>query len=397
MGNQDLDSLLRISGATRLRLTITSRSTRPVGRFRDWDVRVRIGRSKFAHDRPYYRQLLFGGGPGEPLRGPNVADYYREVSWNQFTYKDAGSYGPVTWEGWDASSKTQKCVAVARLLETQGFDFRPFDTNHDGVVDLSELTVLVIHNDGTAGYGWMPSDPDGTMLEGSRLRAAPGIAFVPHRVDFETLTHELAHALSNRVVDLYGANEGLSSGLTLMGNTLNNPPDDRTSLYLDAWHRARLGWISRAFSPGDHEETGSIELGSDRLAESRGEASYLFLIRRSGGDGSESYLFEYRDGSGYDNGVGDRGIVAWHVREDGKGNPSAGAGDDIPGHAIYAVGPDAARGARRAWKPSDGRFRLRWSDGSLLPQKFWVEASSAERGSALLEWRTAGGTNDPSP
>jgi len=144
-------------------------------------------------------------------------------------------------------------------------------------------------------------------------------------------------------------------------------------------------------------KTGSIELGSDRWVESRGESPYLFLIRRSGGDNSESYLFEYRDGSGYDNGVGDRGIVAWHVREHGMGNPSAGERDDIPGHAIYAVGPDVARGARRAWKPSDGRFRLRWSDGSLLPQEFWVEASSSDRGSAVLKWRTAEGTNDPSP
>ncbi len=113
------------------------------------------------------------------------------------------------------------------------------------------------------------------------------------------------------------------------------------------------------------------------------------IVRKPGGDGLEYYLFEFRDGSGYDNGVGDRGIVAWHVREDGKGDPFVGeGGDNTPGHAIYAVSPDAARGGQRAWKVSDGHFRLRWADGSLLPATSWVEALSIEKGSALLRWST---------
>lgn len=45
------------------------------------------------------------------------------------------------------------------------------------------------------------------------------------------------------------------------------------------------------------------------------------IIRNPRAVDSEYFVFEYRDGSGYDNGVGDRGIVAWHVREDGQGKP----------------------------------------------------------------------------
>jgi M6 family metalloprotease-like protein len=388
-------SFFTTPGATRWRLTVTDRSPRQVGYFHDWELKFLVARPPFAHDRGYYRRLLFGGGgPRDPFRSPNAADYFREVSRGKFTFREAGVYGPVTWDGWDGSSKAERCVAAARLLEGQGFDFRPFDANHDGLIDVFELTVLVIHNERDVGVGWADTDPAGTALERPRLRTAPGVAFVTHRVDFESLTHELAHAVSNRVVDLYGDHEGLSHGLTLMSTTMGNPPDDRKSLYLDAWHRGRLGWFGGARQPGTAD---GGELGNERWADARGGRSYPLLFHKPGSGGSEYYVFEYRDGSGYDNGVGDHGVVAWHVREDAKGDPFAAQGEPkVPGHSVHAVGPDAARGARRAWKPSDGRFGLRWADGSPLPQTFWVQASPTGQGSAVLRWSKPEESDSPS-
>ncbi len=137
------------------------------------------------------------------------------------------------------------------------------------------------------------------------------------------------------------------------------------------------------------------ELGSGRQGRSPGVPTYSLVVRKPGVDGVECFLFEYRDASGYDNAVADRGVVAWHVRENRDFFPSAGEGDNVPGHAIYAVGPDSERGAQRAWKPSDGRFRLRWADGSLLPATYWVETPASEEGRVFLKWSAADGNRSP--
>ena len=98
-------------------------------------------------------------------------------------------------------------------------------------------------------------------------------------------------------------------------------------------------------------------------------------------------MFEYRSGCGYDNGVADHGIVAWHCREDSRGGPFIGEGAESPAHSIYVVSPGAPRGGSRAWKPSDGPFRLHWADGSPLPCSYRVETISpgGRRGPAMDE------------
>ena len=102
--------------------------------------------------------------------------------------------------------------------------------------------------------------------------------------------------------------------------------------------------MAQALDPGTADRA---ELRGEAWVDSRGARSRPMIVRKPGGYGSEYYLFEFRDGSCYDNGVGDRGIVAWHVREDWKGDPFVGeGGDNTPGHAIYAVSPDAARGGQ---------------------------------------------------
>jgi M6 family metalloprotease-like protein len=392
------NELLSVRGCRRWRFTVTDASPGNVGHLKKWGLGCRIARFPFAHDQESYRRLLFGDGQTrDPLRAPNAADYFREISRGKATYTDAGVFGPMLWDGWDGSSDPEQCAAAVRLLEAQGFDFRPFDTDHNGIVTINELTVLVIQNDGDGHDGRTRVDPGGTVLERIPLRVQPAIVFVPQQFDFKSLTHELSHALVlGHMVDLYGAwsKECRSEGLTLMSCTLSTPPDDKSSIYLDPWHRTRFGWLGR-FDPGTADRA---ELGSEAWVDARGARSHPMIVRKPGGDGSEYYLFEFRDGSGYDNGVGDRGIVAWHVREDGKGAPIVGEGtDNSPGHAIYAVGPDSERGGRRAWKISDGQFRLRWADGSLLPATYWVEALSIEKGSAILRWSATPESRSPKP
>ena len=79
-----------------------------------------MARFPFVHDQDYYRRLLFGDGhTRDPLRAPNAADYFREVSRDKATYTDAGICGPVLWEGWDGSSDPEQCAAAVRLLKAR--------------------------------------------------------------------------------------------------------------------------------------------------------------------------------------------------------------------------------------------------------------------------------------
>jgi len=383
------NSLLDIPGCSRWRLTVLDTVPGKTGTLKFWGLTRRLARFQFAHDREGYRHVLFGDAKmRDPRNAPNIRDYFLEVSRGRFSYTDAGLFGPVALEGWDQLTDPEQVAAAVRSLESQGFDFPNYDGNHDGIVGPDELTVLIIHNNGDGHDGRERMNPGGTRLALSPLRVNPFTVIVPQQFDFLTLSHELTHAIHPaRGVDLYGdwaTKESLSMGLTLMGATLNTPPDDRKSIYLDPWHRYRLGWFDVSeVRLGDH-----AVLGSESWRDPRGGHASPLIVRRPGGDGTEYYLFELRDGSGYDNGVGDRGVVAWHVREDRWGGAYRGWFNSPPGHAIYAVGPDNVRGAMHAWKPSDGKFRLQWADGTQLEETFWIESGATDGSSAVLRWST---------
>src|SRR5262249_18132031 len=162
--------------------------------------------------------------------------------------------------------------------------------------------------------------------------------------------------------------------------------DKPYTVYLDAWHRVRLSW----WVPGG---TGlsSMELGDESWRGFFDERSRPALFENPDPNAHEYYLFEYRGRRSYDQSVNDIGIVVWHVREDGNGNPFQGPQNTLPeGDAIYAFSsdPSNAVGGSHAWHPSDGIFQLRWDDGSLLPLAFWVEDLPRSTNSQLLRWKT---------
>ncbi len=179
LGRLTPNSLLTVRGCGRWRMTVTDTSPGNVGTLKTWGLTLRTARFPFAHDAAQYRRLLFGDGvENDPLVAPNVADYFREVSRDKFTYRDAGIYGPVVWEGWDGSSDVEQRAAAVHLLEAHGFDFRRFDADGNGIVTIDDLTVLVIHNDGDAREGVTRVEPGGTALKRTQLRVQSAVVFI---------------------------------------------------------------------------------------------------------------------------------------------------------------------------------------------------------------------------
>ncbi len=359
------------------------------GMLNGWTLKFRTAWYPFTHDMNYFSRLLFGDHSApDPYHKPVVNDYYLEVSRNHFGFIPAGMFGPVDWPTWRNATDAMHRADVIHLLEARGFNFAAYDHNGNGQIDNDELEILAIDN--SSDDGGMNRNAGGCVpLNQSRVQVCASVAFVGEQIDFQTLAHEMSHSLGTR--DLYGVwnQECFSFGFTLMSCT-ENGPDLLSSVYLDPWHRKRLGWVfpyAASFGP--------YELGDETWMDFYGNKSRPAVFYRDSNP-KEYYLFEYRGGRSYDNRAPNWGIVAWHVLETDSGDP----GDPVEGHAIYVFSPvykkdDQAVGGSRPWTPADGRFQVAFKDGSYLPLSFWVEQPAHSNNSMILHWDAAPANNAP--
>jgi M6 family metalloprotease-like protein len=353
------------------------------GTLDSWKLHRRKAMTKFAHDASYYQSLVFSAPQ-------SVNGYYNEISRYQFHFDNAGIYS-TTWSSWTPynahpsqphgkdNDEVRQTIAD---LESAGFNFKAYDKNNDNIIDDSELMILEIDNVGNVG-GKNRGMNDGVAspkVNGGSLTVRSRVAFLAEETDFETICHELSHTLGT--VDLY-ADTHRSQGLTLMGGTISSS-DNMDTLYLDPWHRFKLGWVFPLAVSGD-----SYEIGDETYTDFYGTRARPAVFYNSA-DPHEYYLFEYRGGRGYDRNVSDWGIVAWHVKEYADGQIYQGPNhDQTEGWAVYASGPDKLLGGSRAWHASDGNFQLKWTDGTPLPLTFWVEEPGYSYNSNILHWASA--------
>src|SRR5262249_44472160 len=119
--------------------------------------------------------------------------------------------------------------------------------NNDGVVDHTELTVLVAEADPGQSGGGAVRTIDTFLPAGWTTGLGGDVAFVSHYADFQVFAHELSHILGTD--DLYGAS-GLSGGLTPLGPSPGPHDDPATQViegvthHIDPWHTIQLGWVN---------------------------------------------------------------------------------------------------------------------------------------------------------
>ena len=184
-----------------------------------------------------YEQGVFG--PAHP----NLSAWFSEMSNGAFTFSRATivHLGPYSCPLPELTSVRTQLEDAANVDGPGGFEFKNYDTNHDGIVETSELALLGISSVYRAAGQTFPVDQVIFPGDASRqVRVALKWSFVGDNDTLTTMAHELCHGACG-MVDLYGSHcRGI--GLTLASCTSSETtPTDL--VHLDPWHKIRMGWV----------------------------------------------------------------------------------------------------------------------------------------------------------
>lgn len=286
-----------------------------------------------------FKDLLFTPG-GVPTG--SAADYYTEVSFNKLTLS-----GKV--QGWyttdylkshygDRTGRYADCAyEAAKKADAAGFDWAPYDNDHDGYVD----TLWVVHSGlgaeetgntrtdiwshswdfASAGKGvFTTSTPDsynGGYIKINNYIIQPETSFWSGGdglsqgiVGIGVFCHEFGHALG--LPDLYdtsGTGEGLgNASLMAAGSWGGDGNDSRYPAHMDAWCKVDLGWISPSVVTSD----GPYSIMNTELNSTQS----CYLVKPSGSAVNQYFLVENRQHNGYDQNLFATGLFIYHIDTD---------------------------------------------------------------------------------
>lgn len=202
------------------------------------------------HTVAHFNDRFFDTAP------PSVRDYYTEVSYGTFTYV------PGAVMGWYPSTSTQASyIGPPRnhypvFAEAIGdvdpfFNFGPYDTDNNGVVENEELTLFMIvsGNQGGAFHTWNRPNvvTADTNAFGNPVSVEGEYSVTHENRHIGSYCHELGHDLG--LPDLYDTDPqwdgtsttGLSEGI---GNYGLMGGGSWTFSHMTAWSKIQLGWIT---------------------------------------------------------------------------------------------------------------------------------------------------------
>ena len=278
-------------------------------------------------------------------------------------------------------------------LDASALNLGRYDTNGDGRLSDTELPIVLVNalpprgprNPFGSNGGINRTLPACTRIGGTSLDVCPDakVGVAGESTGFGTIAHELTHTLG--AIDLYGADQQRSVGLTLMGATVL-PDDVHEYLHLDPWHKMRFGWLQPRIV-----DIASLTSTQDALLSPPSTNGYSTILFHDSRRGVRDYLLvEYRRNDGLDRHVADVGVAIWQVHADDAWNPIAmpaqvGNGSDVTMMHLGAPG-SAIRGGSRLWRPEDGEVRLPWFDGS--DSGLWLLVTASGGATAQVRWRS---------
>jgi M6 family metalloprotease-like protein len=300
-------------------------------------------------------------------------DYFHKVSGGRFGIENAGVLGwfdnsSVIWEtiGDDLpfcinGYKTPHIAkrADALLQADAVFDFSQYDLNEDGVLEVSELAIImVIPQD--VGFGKarvQVNDPDCDVppleLDGVLIPEIVEWYTSLQNGDLMVAAHEIAHQTLG-LDDIYSVpNVTAARKLSLMSLTVEAASEVTTTTHLDPLHKLALGWVT----PEIVDHSGVYALQDTKLS---GKVAVLPRYRKDpvlpwfDSRGQEYLLVENRQWNLpglYDVDLNDRGIAVWHVVSEPDDNANAPRG--IPVADWQAMDQTQARLGLRLLKQFD--------------------------------------------
>jgi len=268
----------------------------------------------------HFRDLFFSLGA---LPTKSVREYFRDVT-NGLVDIQGDVVGPFRLpqtlaayahggSGLGATLPNARTMARdAALAANPTVNFTPYDNDGDGFVD----AFIVIH----AGPGGEVTGNSGDIwshkwvLDGGALTADSTKIFayltVPEDCRIGVCAHEIGHLMFG-FPDLYdtdGSSEGIGNWCLMAGGSWGAGGD--TPTHPSAWCKANQGWVSV-----DNRTTNAIINIPDVKS-----SHTVYRLWKDGTAGSEYFLVENRQQTGFDASLPASGLLIWHIDESQPGN-----------------------------------------------------------------------------
>jgi immune inhibitor A len=300
----------------------------PTGQFKAIALLVSFSDKPAQVTGTYFDNLIFGS------TGNTVNDYYDEVSYGTldiitmnlpstigwinnmpqtYAYYVDGQYGFGSYPQ-NAQRLTEDAVNLANPV----VDFSQYDNDNDGEVD----ALFIIHAGRGAEYSgnvndiwshaWVcHNDPyvDGVYVD--RYSMEPEYWSSPGDMTCGVYVHELGHVFG--LPDLYDYDydsRGLGNWTAMAGGSWNGASGSSPA-HLDAYCRSFLGFADPI------NVTGAISSAQIPAVE---DTSVIYRLWRDGTQGTEYFLVENRQRTGYDAYIPWHGLMIYHVDETVGGN-----------------------------------------------------------------------------
>jgi immune inhibitor A len=220
-----------------------------------------------------------------------------------------------------------------------GVDFGPYDNDGNGYVD----AFIVVHS----GRGGEETGDSGDIWSHKWVLPAEhqadaakifGYLTIPEDAKLGVSAHELGHLLFGfpDLYDIDGSSEGIGNWCLMAGGSWNAGGD--TPAHPSAWCKVQQGWATLT------NVTSSQTLSIDDVKSSK----TIYRLWTDGAEGTESFLLENRQQSGYDTFLPGGGLLVWHIDD---------AQQDNSDESHYLVGllqADGARDLEQASNRGDG-------------------------------------------
>jgi len=335
-------------------------SPRYAGEFRVLAVLVDFADNPASVDGSFFDSLVFGDV------GPTVREYYREVSYDQVLMTSVDLPSDLGWRRAPQTyayyvngqngigsypQNSQKLVEDIIEQIDPLVDFSIYDNDGDGDVD----GLVVIHAGQGAEYGGGSDDiwshkwnisgqyRDGVYLSSYTIQ--PEYLTMPGDQTIGVIAHELGHVFG--LPDLYDtdySSHGVGKwGLMSFGSWLGPRGRGESPAHLCAWSKMELGWIT---------PTGVVQAVLAQTIANVEETGECFRLSISDTAGSEYFLVENRQRTGFDSYLPGSGLLIWHIDDAQDGN----TGEWYPGLATsthYQVALEQADGLYELERKSD--------------------------------------------
>jgi len=300
----------------------------------------------------YYQNLLFGGTSG------TLNHYYNEVSYGLLTVT-----GIVAGTGWYRSSNNMAWwgadtnTAQGQIDDLNGpifnlakeavqkadadINFALYDTNGDGILESSELSICIVHagsgQEATgsstdiwshrwimygSGYSYKGQPLSDVIVDGVRVtrkypddeinnRDVGGYFMQAEDSPLGTFAHEFGHDLG--LPDLYDtdySSDGIGVwGLMGFGSWLGSPPGTSPAHPI-GWCKMKLGWITPLELTSSNKNIEVHQIETETY-----QSLYKLPI-----SSTEYFLIENRQKTGYDSYLPGSGILIWHIDDSKTSN-----------------------------------------------------------------------------